>query len=123
MSMEEIEETEEETEENLPTIYVGSKPLMRYVMAGMSLFLDESPDKIRIAARGRAISRAVDTAEVLRTRYLKGILDQEEVKISTDRLKDKETGEIDRVSSINIILEKVRSLPSEEAKDLKERTT
>ncbi len=91
-------------------------------MAGMSLFLDESPNRIRVAARGRAISRAVDTAEVLRTRYLKGILDLEDVEIGTDEIKDKETGEIDRVSSINIILEKVRSLPSEKTKEIQKRT-
>lgn len=113
---------ETETEKNeVPTIYVGSKPLMRYVMAGMSIFLDESPKEIEIAARGRAISRAVDTAEVLRTRYLKGILDLKDVEIGTDRIEDNETGETDRVSSINITLEKVRKLPAERREQMKER--
>lgn len=119
MSTETEEETEEE--EEFPTIYVGSKPLMRYVMAGMSIFLDESPEQIQIAARGRAISRAVDTAEVLRTRYLKGILDLGDVKIGTDRIEDDQTGEVDRVSSINIILKKVRSLPAEKESELQEK--
>lgn len=111
--------TEETEEEEIPTIYVGSKPLMRYVMAAMSIFLDESPDMIKIAARGRAISRAVDTAEVLRTRYLKGILDVEDVIITTDEIEDQETGEIDRVSSLTVKLKKIRALPAEKAEELK----
>lgn len=110
-----------EEEETDSTIYIGSKPLMRYVMAAMSMFLDENPDKIQIAARGRAISRAVDTAEVLRTRYLKGILDVDDVEIGTDEVEDKETGEVDRVSSMTITLEKIRELPSERKEALKEK--
>lgn len=105
-------EKSETTEENdVETIYIGSKPLMRYVMAGMSLFLDENPEKIKIAARGRAISRAVDTAEVLRKRYLRTILDIENVQIGTDEVENKETGDIDRVSSIIITLKKVGEFP------------
>lgn len=119
MSTEETEEVGEAEEEEIPTIYVGSKPLMRYVMAAMSIFLDENPDKIEIAARGRAISRAVDTAEVLRTRYLKGILKLENVEIGTDEVEDQETGEIDRVSSMTVSLKKVRALPAEKAEELK----
>lgn len=116
MSEEEVDENGEDVE----TIYVGSKPLMSYVMASMSIFLDENPSKIKIAARGRAISRAVDTAEVLRRRYLKGIIDVEKVDISTDEVEDKETGDVDRVSSITIILNKIRELPTGEKERLKE---
>ncbi len=101
-----------EEAEDVETIYIGSKPLMRYVMAGMSIFMDEHPEHVRIAARGRAISRAVDTAEVLRTRYLKGLLELEDVQIDTDEVKNKKTGNIDRVSSINIMLKTVRTFPA-----------
>lgn len=111
----------EENENEISTIYVGSKPLMRYVMAAMSIFLDEHPEKVEFAARGRAISRAVDAAEVLRTRYLKGILELENVSIGTDEVEDKQTGDIDRVSSINITLNRVRSLTPKKEGELEEK--
>lgn len=96
------------------TIFIGSKPLMRYVMASMSVFLDGDPERLRIAARGRAISRAVDTAEVLRHRYLKGFIDVEDVHIGTDEVERREGDGTDRVSSINIFLKKVRQLPTQQ---------
>ena len=58
----------------IPTIYVGKKPLIRYLMACISILLNEQPERLRISARGRAISKAVDVAEMLRTRYLPGII-------------------------------------------------
>lgn len=111
----------EEKSNEISTIYVGSKPLMRYVMATMSIFLDESPEKVEFAARGRAISRAVDAAEVIRTRYLKGILELEDVSISTDKIEDEKTGDIDRVSSINITLNRIRSITPEKEEKLTEK--
>lgn len=111
-----------EEEEEVQTIYVGSKPLIRYIIATMAIYLNERPDKIKIAARGRAISRAVDVAEVLRTRYLKGILDVEDVDIYTEEMEDKENpGKTDRVSSMEIMLEKKRELSPEEEEELEAR--
>lgn len=118
---EEEEEESKEREDEVETIYVGSKPLMRYVMAAMRIFLDENPQKMEIAARGRAISRAVDTAEVLRRRYLKGIVDVEDVLINTDEVKNERTGEIDRVSSMTITLKKLKELPMEKKREIAER--
>ncbi len=117
----EEEEETEEREDEVETIYVGSKPLMRYVMAAMRIFLDENPQKMEIAARGRAISRAVDTAEVLRRRYLKGIVDVEDVLINTDEVKNERTGKIDRVSSMSITLKKLKELPMEKKREIAER--
>ena len=45
------------------TIFVGSKPVMNYVLAVVTLFNNGS-DSVLIRARGKAISRAVDTAEI-----------------------------------------------------------
>lgn len=107
MSEEEVDENGEDVE----TIYVGSKPLMSYVMASMSIFLDENPSKIKIAARGRAISRAVDTAEVLRRRYLKGIIDVEKVDISTDEVEDKKQATlIGSQASLSFLIKSENSL-------------
>lgn len=49
------------SEEN--TVFVGTKPPMNYVLAAITLFHDNAK-QISIKARGRAISRAVDVAEI-----------------------------------------------------------
>ncbi len=95
-----------------PTIFIGKKPFMRYIMAAMAIILNEKPTKIKIVARGRAISRAVDLAEVLRTRYLPGVIDVEDIKISTDEIENQETGRVDRVSTIEIVMSLKKQLPT-----------
>ena len=51
------------------TIYVGNKPPMSYVLAVVTQFNTNNSDEVVIKARGRAISRAVDTAEIVRNRF------------------------------------------------------
>ena len=61
------EKKEENTEEKAKdehTIFVGNKPPMSYVLAVVTEFKKENTDKVIIKARGRAISRAVDAAEI-----------------------------------------------------------
>lgn len=98
-------------EEEVPTIYIGKKQFMKYIMAAMAIILNEKPKKLRIVARGRAISRAVDLAEVLRTRYLPGVIDVEDIRISTDEIENQETGRVDRVSTIEIVMAIKKPLP------------
>jgi archaea-specific DNA-binding protein len=69
-------------------VFVGNKPVMNYVLAVVTQFSSGARD-VRIMARGRAISRAVDVAEVSRSRFLpdvsvKGIQISTEV-LNTDR--------------------------------------
>jgi len=83
-------------------VYVGKKPVMSYVLA-VTTQLNASTEVI-IKARGQAISRAVDTAEIVRKRFMpevkvKGIsIDTEEVK--------REDGSPMNVSSMEITLKK-----------------
>jgi len=51
-------------------VYVGSKPPMSYVMAVIRSFNVLGADNVVLKARGRAISRAVDVAEISRRRFL-----------------------------------------------------
>jgi len=44
------------------TIFVGNKPPMSYVLAVVTQFNTGGSEDVVIKARGRAISRAVDTA-------------------------------------------------------------
>ena len=54
-------------------VFVGNKPVMNYVLAVVTQFNSGAKD-VKIMARGRAISRAVDVAEVSRSRFLPDVL-------------------------------------------------
>ncbi len=88
-------------EEN--TVFIGSKETMSYVQAVMTQFSSGS-DEVVIKARGRAISKAVDVAEITRHRFI------EEAKITdirtdTEKLDDDEGGTTN-VSSMEITLKR-----------------
>lgn len=54
-------------EENV--IFIGSKPVMNYVLAVVTQF-NGGADRVSLKARGKAISRAVDTAEIVRNGFI-----------------------------------------------------
>jgi len=88
-------------EEN--TVYIGKKPTMNYVLAVVSQ-LNAGSDNVCIKARGRAISRAVDVAEIVRRRFVQG-LGYQEVKIATESLPGQDGGSAN-VSSIEIYMKR-----------------
>lgn len=89
------------TEENI--IYVGKKPAMNYVLAVVTQFNSAGQD-VTIKARGKSISRAVDVAEITRSRFLKDAV-VKNIKIGTEMLKE-EDGSTSNVSSIEITIGK-----------------
>ena len=89
----------EVTDEN--TIYVGNKPPMSYVLAVVTQFNGGSSEVV-IKARGRAISRAVDTAEITRNRFVTNAK-VKDIKIGTESITNEE-GRSSNVSSIEISL-------------------
>ena len=82
-------------------IFVGNKPVMNYVLAAVTQF-NEGKKTVIIKARGRAISRAVDTAEVIRHRFMLDVA-VDRIVISTEELIS-EKGDNIKVSSIEIFL-------------------
>ncbi len=50
-------------------VFIGTKPVMNYVLAAITQF-NAGAGVVTLKARGRAISRAVDVAEILRNRFL-----------------------------------------------------
>lgn len=88
-------------EEN--TVYIGKKETMNYVLAVVSQ-LNAGSDNVCIKARGRAISRAVDVAEIVRNRFVQGLA-YRDVKIATESLPGHDGGNAN-VSSIEIYLSK-----------------
>ena len=85
------------------TIYVGNKPSMSYVLAVVTQFQSGGSDEVVIKARGRAISRAVDTAEIVRNRFIKDAK-LKDIKIGTESITNEEEGRTSNVSSIEITL-------------------
>lgn len=81
------------------TIYIGKKPTMNYVLAVVTQFNGGSNDVI-IKARGKAISRAVDVAEIVRRRFIKEA-QVKDIKIDTETLVGGQ-GQSANVSSIII---------------------
>jgi DNA-binding protein len=73
---------------------------MNYVLAVVTQF-NNGAEEVAIKARGKAISRAVDTAEISLNRFLEGVV-KKEIIISTEII-DTDTGKTN-VSSIEIIL-------------------
>ena len=108
---------EKRTDENV--IYVGKKPPMSYVLAVVTQFNSGSAEVV-IKARGRSISTAVDTAEIVRNRF---VTDAEliDVKIGTEVITNEEEGRTSNVSSIEIILKTKKK--SKKANGLNDRPT
>jgi archaea-specific DNA-binding protein len=91
------------TDENV--IYVGRKPPMSYVLAVVTQFQGSGSDEVTIKARGKSISTAVDTAEIVRNRFVKDAKIKD-IKISTESITNEEEGRTSNVSSIEILLTK-----------------
>jgi DNA-binding protein len=91
---------EEKTRENV--VFIGIKPVMNYVLAVITQFNMGSGD-VTLKARGKAISRAVDVAEIVRNRFLQS-LKVKSISIGTEELQA-ESGTIN-VSTIEIALGK-----------------
>jgi len=84
------------------TVYIGRKPSMNYVLAVVTQF-NSGADKVTVKARGRAISKAVDVAEIVRNRFLKETK-LDDIKIGTENVEDEEREGGINVSWIEIVI-------------------
>lgn len=82
-------------------VYIGRKPVMNYVLAVLSGFNQNDQGKVMLQARGRAISTAVDTSEVVRRLYTKDL--DVTVSIGTEELSQEGYGNRN-VSTMKIVL-------------------
>jgi DNA-binding protein len=80
-------------------VFIGKKKSMDYVMAAM-VVLENKP--VRLLARGRSISRAVDVAEILKNKFLQGS-SYGKILITTETITNTD-GTDTNVSSIEIEL-------------------
>ncbi|MDY6780862.1 MAG: DNA-binding protein Alba [Halobacteria archaeon] len=96
------DESESEEEGGVDTVYVGNKTPMKYVQAAMTSF-NQGNQQVVLKSRGRAISTAVDTAEILRREFMEDV-DIEDIEISTEEIED-DDGEEVKLSSMRITME------------------
>ncbi len=86
------------------TIYVGKKPVMNYVLACLTQ-VQNGNGAVTVKARGMAISRAVDVAQIITKRFATDIT-VKRISINTEQVKSMVTGGMSNVSSIEIVLQK-----------------
>ena len=83
-------------------IYIGNKRVMSYVLMAV-MYFQRGDQRVVFKARGRAISKAVDAATILTSRFLPDA-DVTEVKIGSEKMG--EEGNERFVSTIEITVEK-----------------
>ncbi len=89
-------------EEN--TVFVGKKATMAYVLAVVTQ-VNQGAKEVTLKARGKAISRAVDVAEIIRNKFIND-MKVKNIKISTEEVSSEERNETLKVSAIEIMLAK-----------------
>ena len=92
--------TDQKADDN--TVFIGNKPPMSYVPVVIAMLNTEGTHEVTLKARGNAISRAVDTAEIVRNRFLTDA-QVTDIKIATEPITSTD-GRTSNVSSMEIFL-------------------
>jgi len=94
----------EKPRENI--VLVGKKPVMNYVVACITFF-NAGEKEVAVKARGRAISSAIDTVELLKRSFVKD-LEIKSIEIGTEEMVSPE-GQRANVSTIEITVTKAQA--------------
>ena len=87
-------------------VFIGNKPPMNYVLAIITSLSASDAKGVTLKARGRAITTAVDVAEITRNRFIKD-LKVNKITIGTEEMPAREGENRSRmVSTMEIILKK-----------------
>ena len=71
-------------------VYIGRKPVMAYCLAVMTA-LKNDRSEVTLMARGRAISKAVEVAEVVRNQFVSD-LSVKDISIGTEQMESEDGG-------------------------------
>ena len=94
------------TEKKPDVIFIGNKPPMSYVMAVITALSSGAINEVTLKARGRAITTAVDVAEITTNRFIKD-LKVKAIEIGTEEMLPREGEKRSRnVSTLEIKLAK-----------------
>ena len=96
-------EKTERKRHNDNVVYIGKKPSMAYVLAVVTQF-GENQNEVRLKARGRAISKTVDVAEIVKNKFIQDIKIAD-IKIGTEEVETENKEKIN-VSTMEIVLKK-----------------
>lgn len=94
-------ENDEISKDNV--VFVGRKSTMAYVLAVVTQ-MNQGVDEVIVKARGKAISKAVDVAEIVRNKFVSDAK-IDDIKISTEEVTS-EDGKQLKVSAMEIKLKK-----------------
>ena len=86
------------------TVYIGRKPTMSYVLAVITSCNSSDTKEVTLKGRGRAITTAVDVAEIVNNRFMKD-LKADKITIGTEEIQQEEGG-TRNVSTIEISLKR-----------------
>ena len=102
---------EEQKIENI--VYIGRKPTMNYVLAVVTQF-NSGQQAVTIKARGNAIARAVDVAEIVKNRFMPDLSapSNQNIRIGSEELTN-EDGTTSKVSFIQIAAKSDAANPEE----------
>jgi DNA-binding protein len=103
---------EEATTQTENVVLIGRKPVMNYVTACITFF-NSGEKQVVVKARGRAISKAVDTVELLRRAFVKD-LEIQQIGIGTEELFRSEGGQKSNISAIEITATKAKTKQQKE---------
>ena len=91
------------TKNNKNIVFVGTKPMMHYLNAAQ--FSLKRNNKIKICARGKNISRAVDVVEILEKRFMKDEIEKVSILTDSEKFDSREDpNKKINVSTIEIII-------------------
>ncbi len=88
-------------EENV--VFVGKKGTMSYVLAVVTQ-MNQGANEVFVKARGKAISRAVDVAEIVKNKFIPNAK-VDDIKIATEEISTEEGNPL-KVSAIEITIKK-----------------
>ena len=90
------------SDEEQNVVYIGNKSVMSYVFAVVTSFSTLNTKEVTLKARGRAISTAVDVAEITRRRFADKV-EVKDILIGTEELP-LEQGGTRAISTMEITL-------------------
>ena len=95
---------EEKEDKNI--VFIGSKSLMTYVTSAIIQLTTKNRDEVIIKARGKFITKAVDTAEITKNNLSENQkIEIKNIKTNSEEFENKEGRKI-KVSTIEITIKK-----------------
>ncbi len=86
-------------------IFIGTKPFMNYVTAVVMQVTTKKQNEVKVIARGKFTSKAIDVVEVAKNRFLEGInkVNVKDIKIGSEQFKRKDEGGSEKEISVSTI--------------------